>query len=171
MAQASSYTGKTTPVSGDKVLVIDSAASNAIKTSTLAQVLNNTIIDTTWTPALTFGGAASGMTYLAQNGRYLKIGNLIYVTGYIVLTAKGSSTGTAKISLPNSAAAETQGYLNVFWSGMGASYVHVGILTDFSASTATVYGATTAATAPTALTEAAFGNSSQLRFSGVYSAG
>lgn len=54
-----------------------------------------------WTPTITLGGGAVGVTYVVQTGRYTKIGNRVFFTGYIALTAKGSSTGVLKIaSLP-----------------------------------------------------------------------
>lgn len=52
----------------------------------------------TWTPALQFGGAATGITYSRQNGIYVKHGRLVKVTGEIVLTSKGSASGNASIS-------------------------------------------------------------------------
>jgi len=55
----------------------------------------------TWTPAITFGGGATGLTYGTQEGYYTREGNQVTVHAYIVLTAKGSSTGTALMtSLP-----------------------------------------------------------------------
>jgi hypothetical protein len=51
----------------------------------------------TFTPTLTFGGGATGMTYGTQLGAYTKVGNLVTVMIRIVLTAKGSSTGAAII--------------------------------------------------------------------------
>ena len=51
----------------------------------------------TFTPALTFGGGSTGMSYSAQAGYYTKIGNIVYCTVYIALSAKGSSTGNADI--------------------------------------------------------------------------
>lgn len=120
----------------------------------------------TYSPALTFGGAAVGMD-AAQNGRYLRLGNAVFVTGYIVLSAKGSSTGNAAVSMPVAAGYAYQGYLNTFWS-LAANYVHVGLRTAFGGASADVLGATAAAAAPTQLTDTAFNNSSQLRFSGVY---
>ena len=120
-----------------------------------------------YSPALTFGGAAVGMAYAAQNGRYLRLGNAVFVTGYIVLSAKGSSTGNAAVSMPVAAGPAYQGYLNTFWS-LAANYVHVGLRTAFGGASADVLGATAAAAAPTQLTDTAFNNSSQLRFSGVY---
>ena len=51
--------------------------------------------DGTWTPTLTFGGNAVGITYGTRVGTYVKIGKLVYITCTITLTSKGSSTGNA----------------------------------------------------------------------------
>lgn len=51
----------------------------------------------TFTPVLTFGGGNTGMTG-SFNGVYRKIGNLVWVGIQIVLTNKGSSTGSAIIT-------------------------------------------------------------------------
>ena len=52
----------------------------------------------TWTPTLTFGGGSTGITYSFQNGRYIKIGKFVALSGLIVLTSKGSSTGNAVLT-------------------------------------------------------------------------
>jgi len=52
----------------------------------------------TFTPSLTFGGAAVGMTYSNQIGRVVRFGNMMSGAIYISLTAAGSSTGSAVIS-------------------------------------------------------------------------
>ena len=53
----------------------------------------------TWTPAVTFGGAAVGVAYTANtNGRYVKVGGVVYVSGCLFLSNKGSSTGSAAIT-------------------------------------------------------------------------
>lgn len=49
----------------------------------------------TWTPGITFGGGATGMTFGTQEGYYTREGNQVTVHAYVVLTAKGSDTGTA----------------------------------------------------------------------------
>lgn len=56
--------------------------------------------EATYTPVLTFGGGSTGITYTTQLGRYTRIGNVVYYSINIVLSSKGSSTGTATISLP-----------------------------------------------------------------------
>ena len=52
----------------------------------------------TWTPAITFGGAAVDVTYATQAGYYTKIGNLVTCTGRVALSSKGSSVGAAVIT-------------------------------------------------------------------------
>lgn len=52
----------------------------------------------TWTPGITFGGGATGMTFGTQEGYYTREGNQVTVHAYVVLTAKGSSTGTALLT-------------------------------------------------------------------------
>ncbi len=45
-----------------------------------------------WTPALNFGGAATGITYAASTlGRYTKIGRLVTATANLILTSKGTA--------------------------------------------------------------------------------
>jgi hypothetical protein len=52
----------------------------------------------TFTPAITFGGGSTGITYANQAGSYTKIGNQVTVNLYIELTNKGSATGSALIT-------------------------------------------------------------------------
>lgn len=64
----------------------------------------------TFTPAITFGGAATDVTYSARTGAYTKIGNRVDFKLYVFLSAKGSSTGDVKITglpFPTSATADT----------------------------------------------------------------
>lgn len=53
----------------------------------------------TWTPAVTFGGGATGVTYSTQAGKYTKVGRVVTLSdGRLILTNKGSSTGAALIT-------------------------------------------------------------------------
>jgi hypothetical protein len=64
-----------------------------------------------WTPSLTFGAGNTGMVYANQTGTYLKNGNRCHIQMSIVLTSKGTSTGTATIGgLPFSAVGTAQFY-------------------------------------------------------------
>jgi hypothetical protein len=53
----------------------------------------------TWTPALTFGGTANGLTYQAsgQAGRYVRIGTMCSVWASLRLATVGSSVGNAVV--------------------------------------------------------------------------
>lgn len=52
----------------------------------------------TFTPTITFGGSAVGVTYGIQAGFYTKIGNRVIFSFYVVLTSKGSSTGAVALN-------------------------------------------------------------------------
>jgi hypothetical protein len=52
----------------------------------------------TWTPALAFGVAATGMTYTTQVGRYTVHGRLVTAVAYITINDNGSATGSATIT-------------------------------------------------------------------------
>jgi hypothetical protein len=52
----------------------------------------------TWTPSISFGGASVGLSASSASGFYTRIGNQCIVRGAINLSAKGSSTGAAKIT-------------------------------------------------------------------------
>ena len=52
----------------------------------------------TFTPAITFGGAAVGLTFASRGGDYVRIGRLVSWTATMTLSAKGSSSGAAKVT-------------------------------------------------------------------------
>jgi len=52
----------------------------------------------TWTPSLNFGGGTTGITYSSQAGSYIKIGDFVQFNINIILTSKGSDTGTATLT-------------------------------------------------------------------------
>lgn len=54
----------------------------------------------TYTPVITFGNASVGQSYSMQVGRYTKIGRVVNVQAALIFTNKGSSTGTARVTLP-----------------------------------------------------------------------
>lgn len=61
----------------------------------------------TFTPTLTFGGASTGMTFAQQVGRWVRRGGVVTWWTFLQLTAKGSATGDAVVTLtglPNSLA-------------------------------------------------------------------
>ena len=77
----------------------------------------------TFTPAVTFGGGTTGITYANQIGRYTRIGRQVTCTFNVLLTSKGSSTGAATITgLPFTVGAAAS------WS----SSLHVGYFANFN---------------------------------------
>lgn len=110
----------------------------------------------TWTPALTFGGGATGLTYSSRTGVYRKIGNLVFAALNIALSAKGSSTGFAIISgLPFTVQGVAPSVVFSNYSGMASLTTFVGV-----ASVTTVVLQNTGAAACAQLTEANFTNTS-----------
>lgn len=98
----------------------------------------------TFTPAITFGGAAVGVVYTTQSGRYTKIGNAVTIQIYILISNKGSSTGAWVVTgLPFTSSAS--GTYNMFammvqangLSGAGLAYNPAGTTTVTLAENAT----------------------------------
>jgi hypothetical protein len=48
--------------------------------------------------SIAFNGESTGVTYSQRGGKYTKIGNQVSVTGEIILTSKGSSTGDCVVT-------------------------------------------------------------------------
>ncbi len=51
----------------------------------------------TFVPTLSFNGGTAGIAYSTQIGAYTRIGDLVFVEGYVQLAAKGSSTGALRL--------------------------------------------------------------------------
>jgi len=67
----------------------------------------------TWTPTIAFGGNSVGVTYSDQRGNYTKIGNRVFISMYLQLANKGSSTGNVSIAgLPFTSSSSTNMYNN-----------------------------------------------------------
>lgn len=126
--------------------------------STLASYLDSQ----TFTPSVQFGGASVGITYSSQTGAYIRIGKFIYFTVSIVMTAKGSSSGSATVvGFPFSqvgalaAPCVTIGYANM-------NSVTVPPTIHINSATAAIISAIGAA----ALTDTNFSNTTNLSFAG-----
>lgn len=141
--------------------------------STDANVLDD-YEEGTWTPVLGGSGGTSGQTYTTQAGTYVKVGKLVWATGLIVLSAKGTITTNLQISgLPftsentsGNEAALTIGY----WANLNTA---VTFLTGFLTANATavlLQGTTAAATTIAGFTTTDVTNTTSLRFSIVYRA-
>ena len=99
----------------------------------------------TWTPVIQFGGGSTGMTFIDQTGNYTKIGNMVFAHGSVVFSNKGSSTGSATISLPFTSKSgppysgpRSGGYIgqHIYFSGVTNG---VTFMVDHSSSVAGIY--------------------------------
>ena len=81
----------------------DSAAANAL----------DDYEEGTWIIGVEFGGASVGLTYSTQAGTYTKIGRQVTLNGRFTLSAKGSSTGEARITGLPFTIANTEGNRSV----------------------------------------------------------
>jgi hypothetical protein len=86
----------------------------------------------TYTPALAFGAASTGITYSRQFGQWYQVGRMTYFNIEMALTSKGSATGTATISLPSTATENASPVVN-FYSGMTTFTSPIGFVVPGSA--------------------------------------
>jgi len=118
----------------------------------------------TWTPTITFGGAAVSVSYGSVVGHYTKVGRVVYISGFITLSDKGSSTGQAKVSgLPFSAG---------YYSGIGiAEFNNISYANNITgslySSDISLWEHTEAGTRTT-ITDGNFTDTSNMTFSATY---
>jgi len=119
----------------------------------------------TWTPALLFGGGSTGITYSVREGLYTRAGRQITLTGRILLTNKGSSTGNVTVTgvpfsggtnYPAQIVDASDGFLGLT---MPLYFVIAGNI---------LYLSTQGATGRASVTNTSFTNTSDLRFSMTY---
>lgn len=123
----------------------------------------------TFTPALLFGGASTGITYTARSGKYTKNRNIITANGYILLSNKGSAVGSAAISsLPFSSnpTANNFSVASIKLSNISFVDIHQNIMLN-NANTILLREATNAGV-ETNLTDVNFSNTSSIVFSITY---
>lgn len=175
-------TNKSTPVDADEFPVADSAASFGLKHVTWANIKATlkAYFDTLYastasgpvTVGVTFGGGATGVTYAVGNGAtYRQSGKIVIINGSLRLFAKGSSTGTAQITLtgqPTSSGLNSGGDL-AFVSGM--SGLTGAVLLGLNVAAAETLSVTqSTATGATNLNDTHFTISTRIDFSVVYAA-
>ena len=120
----------------------------------------------TFAPTISFGGASVGVTYLYNNGVYLRIGNCVFFTIDIAMSSKGTSVGDVLISgLPiNSGSVQSATSVHLI------SVTYTGIVETIVASgtkTIVLFSLLENGTRP-ALTNVNFTNNSYVRVSGFY---
>lgn len=125
----------------------------------------------TWTPGLSFGGANTGIAYVAgyTNGRYTRIGNRVFVQGAIILSSKGSATGPALITgLPFTNLNALDAYPAVALSLRNVTFANQYQAYIIANSTTIGLYEITEAGSVSDITDADFGNSSEVQFSASY---
>ncbi|CAB5178907.1 Bacteriophage T7 tail fibre protein [uncultured Caudovirales phage] len=123
----------------------------------------------TFTPALQFGGATTGITYSAQIGRFQRTGNRVYFEIRMALSSKGSATGTATIAgLPFT----TLNLSGMVWSASFAGNNYAAgvsnLISTISAGVTAVSLQKFAAGAISNMAETDFTNTSTLTITGTY---
>jgi hypothetical protein len=123
-----------------------------------------------WTPVLGGSGGTSGQTYSSQLGTYVKIGKLVTVSFYIVLTNKGTITTTVQISgLPFANQANVFGSAYIGnWLSLGTNWVFLAGYIAPSTSIIVIDGIQAAAATLTTLTTTDISNTTQLIGSATY---
>ena len=122
----------------------------------------------TFTPGITFGGGATGMTFSIQLGRYTKVGRQVSINLQVLLTAKGTSTGAARLTgvpFTNNAtvgATMFAGLLTVTFADYPWAQLSIG-------GTTIDLNETTNAGVVTSIADTDFANTSEVVLSGVYS--
>ena len=128
----------------------------------------NQYTDGAWTPALAFGGGSTGVTYASREGKYRMVGKLCFVTGFINLTSKGSSTGSASITLPFTASANNAPGVVGVNNADGMTGLTSSPNLAIAASASVMVPQHFSSSKANALTDANFTNSSFIFYSGVY---
>jgi hypothetical protein len=86
--------------------------------------LTNWYDNVDYTPVLTFGNASVGITYSVQSGNYIRVGDLVTSVSNLNLTSKGTSTGSARISLPIASKSPSHNYpVSVYAINMNSGIV------------------------------------------------
>lgn len=127
----------------------------------------------TWTPVLGGTGGESGQAYSAQQGRYVKVGQLVFVTSHTDLSTEGTITGNLQISgLPFASIGSVYATGAIQWGSFATNWVNVIASIAPSATTAQILGAAAAqGNNTTALTAADVQNGSSVIFAMPYRAG
>ena len=176
-------TGQTSYVSGDTLYASATNTLSKLAKGSDGQVLTlasglpswatpaTNTPTTTFTPVLNFGGATTGITYTIQLGRYSQAGNIVTFSIEILLSNKGSATGSATITgLPvTSAATIKQGFVPGYWSNITLTALYTGLSAYVGAASTTLNLSITGSgqTASTAL-DSMFANTSYIIMNGSY---
>jgi|DEB0MinimDraft_10_1074344.scaffolds.fasta_scaffold12188_2 hypothetical protein len=122
-------------------------------------------------PGVAFGGGSTGILYSSSvtQATYVKMGDLVFINGFIVLTNKGSSTGDATITgLPFNVRNNNDAYSMLSIKVVNTSFADVPHASAVIGTATFSLRETSNAGVQTTLTNANFTNTSQIMFSGHY---
>jgi len=123
----------------------------------------------TWTPAITFGGGSTGITYSIRVGTYRKVGSLVVAQCFIILSNKGSSTGPSNVAgFPFTSTSVSNAYCaSTFW---GSNLTNTGMIESYISPSATGVQLQQLSTAGvnTNLTETNFANNTEVMVTASY---
>jgi len=126
-----------------------------------------------WTPVIGGSGGTSGQTYTTQQGRYIKIGKLVFVWGYMLLSAKGTITSGVEIQglpfTPETVAGTFVAALIAQFT-TATTWVTINSYIPSASVNCPVIGKTAAAASWTQLLTADISNTSDCMFAAVYRA-
>ena len=137
-------------------------------TSATASNLVDDYEEGTWTPS--FGGNTS---YTARTGRYIKVGNKVFITGQVHINALGTGSNANMTGLPFTSVTTVNGNpagtLNVnYYSNLAIAVIHIaGYVTSNSTTIYTIANVTANATIQYN-TGAFYQNNSRIDFSMTY---
>lgn len=146
-----------------------SGSSSTINTSTISLLKTGKTLS--FTPVLQFGGGTTGITYTTQQGIYTVSNGFVYFTINIVLSNKGSSTGTSTITgLPiasNSSTGTTQIFLTAGGiSNASATYYSANLAANATTLTPVLYIGSTGVSS--SFTDTSYTNTSSITIQGFY---
>ena len=125
-----------------------------------------------WTPALAYATTTGSITYTSQTGRYVKIGEIVYVTGSITTSASSGHSGDLQLTgLPFTINTNLSGTSN---SGSMIFRYVLGSVADgkyvgyFNEQGTKVVSITNKSDLTSTLDASSFGNSMSFRFDGWY---
>ena len=127
--------------------------------------------ESTWTMGMAFGGGVVGITYSQNNGYYTKIGNMVFATGYLLLTSKGTSVGVATLTgLPFTSVND-----NAAFSAVSLRFANITFANQYQGyidknSKTIVFEEITEAGAVSNLADTDFSNNSAIMVSAIYRA-
>ena len=113
----------------------------------------------TWTPSL--GGDT---TYTSQTGTYVKVGELVFIKGEMIVLLRGTGSNNTVSGLPFSSTTGVDAIPLSFFSGLNQNVTY--LVFRVSTTTMTAYG--TQANTNVTATRAIFADSARVEFSGCY---